>query len=112
MLGIHISGLPAIINFYLLGIALIALLIAMWSRYSWTWKYGIAYSAYGLLNSILSMVWFQKTLAAVNSQVPTVVNGVVVPQVSSTALVLSGVFGIIYGMLIMLAFYKNRSYFE
>ena len=105
-----VSGILGSVVLALSLILVVVLAVALWKRYSWAWKYGVALYAFYTLNSILFLFnmgqLIRQSLAA---------SGIMTPEVYSFSYAVASVgmaIGIVVNIIFLLLIYKNRAYFK
>ncbi len=109
MLGMPIYGITAAIYIGLYAAGTIVLLIALWNRYDWAWKYGAAYFAYSILDRLLVLTNMPMIAEQIISQFPSTLLGI---QPTYAFLIIGTFFGVLLDAFLLTVLYKERNYFK
>lgn len=106
----QVHAILAIVLLFLLNIvASIILLVALWNRYAWGWKYGILYAGYFILDGVRAIISLPAKMEVVKSQVPA--PQPVLEAAYFGALLGTG-FNITLSILFLIVIYTKRDYFR
>ena len=112
ILGFHIFGIGAIISLAIFSVfGMIVFLLALWNRLAWTWKYGVAYFTFFILNQLLFLPRLPKKLESLISQIPATVPPGTIEAMYSSA-IMGLLFGVALNVVYLIIIYRTRSYFE
>jgi signal transduction histidine kinase len=74
-MGYVFAGLPFIAITIFNGILMVVFLYGLWHRYSWAWKYGLAYQMYRTI-ILLPNVFSSDAILSISALIVIVVNGI------------------------------------
>ena len=104
--GANIAGIAGMLIYVIVLLLNVLLLYAIWRRYYWGWIYGMVLFAFGLIDTIFSLIF-------INNAVASSIQGSPAPRMLVTIiLVTSLVIGIVLELVLMWLFYRNKDYFK
>jgi len=111
--GMVLTGAPGVIAL-MFAIALqLIFIISFWNRYPWAWKYGLAFMAYSVVSSILSMLTIPSKIEESFASLAYVPG---TTEAAKSIATMSATFGIVFSIVIYGIFayfmYRHRAYFR
>ena len=111
LLGFYIYGIWGLILLTIInGVGSIVLLYGLWNRLGWTWKYGAAYFAFFILNSLLSLISIPKRIELLSPQFSEV--AAMTTPAMYAGIAIGTIFAVVLYVIFLIIIYKNKAYFK
>ncbi len=112
-LGMVLTGAPGILALSFAIALQVIFIISFWNRYPWAWKYGLAFMAYSMTSSILSMLMVPSKIEESFASLAYVQG---TTEAAKSIATMSATFGIVFSIVIYGIFayfmYRHRAYFK